>query len=609
MVVVLLGTAVRGEAAGKVRSEWLLDGLGAAQVTLPDVKKPPVLPDNAYFQPFWYTGADKRLAPYHKRVIVHTRKEAVRDMRDALTLPAPASAEFEVGGAGDRKLVFAHLSLREKGKGGVVQAEVSCRAGEKSEVVWSVKETPSAIESLTEWPAEVEMALPDWCERVCYTARMAEGNGEAWGVLASPRVQDSAGVVSGLNYNVLFIVVDALRSDCVGVHRTAFSTVSPRIDELEAQGTTFPSGYANGNTTLLSMNAMLLGTHPRAMGFLTLWWGGKDRRPLFYERKPPYLTRLLHDAGYVTFGATHNHLYFPGYRYGVDPGFDVLQDCGRDGTDHPILTRRALEFMRTNKQSRFLVQVNLIGPHQPYAPPEECLEEAQKTLGDRKGIHDARYVGEVAWVDRHVGQLVDGLKEMGLDDETLVVLTADHGEVMDPIHDCVSARNGHRCLHLHGQSLYEEEINVPIMFTLPGVVKERVAPDLVQHVDIVPTILDLVGLSPDQRMTGRSLAPALLEGKTLEEVPVFSERWLSRAVRVGSHKLIFHTAKDDICPPVAKNVCKEGAWWELYDLSSDPGERKEISGKMKEKAAELKALVEKLRVDLYEKSGGDGPNP
>ena len=382
------------------------------------------------------------------------------------------------------------------------------------------------------------------------------------------------------------------------------------MDALEASGTSFVNGFSNGNTTLLSMNAMLLGTHPRALGFLTLWWSGKDRRRQFYERQPPFLTRVLHINGYRSFGAVHNHLFFPGYKYAVDPGFDVLQDCGRDTTDHPLLTKAAIDFMEANRDRRFLVQVNLIAPHQPYSPPKESLEVAKKASKGRKTIPSDNYLGEVHWADVHVGLLMEALERLGLKHNTLVILTADHGEVMDSKHDCYSERDQHHCLQLHGLTLYDEEINVPMMFSLPGIVLPGFTPpDLVQHVDIVPTVLDLLGIPQPDEMTGRSIVPILTTGISMEEVPVYSERWLARSIRTSQYHLILHTRKDDICPTVAKKVCKSGEWVELYDVIEDPLERNEISKDHPDVVEKLKQLVIDTREFLYQKSGGEGPNP
>jgi len=628
-------------------SQYLLDNLADATIEVDQAMrgKNPVK-DGTNFQPFLHSAAPKNLRDYHRRVLLHDRSDAFRDMREALVLPVPSTASFPVTSTasfpvpsatsfpvkmpgtpasphshasphvevppGSAKpldtLVFSPVVLGERGE---VVASVSCDSS--NAVLWEETIAAAPVAKVVRWPEPRTVALPEGCGRVVMSAKAAGGNaaGGTRIVWESPRIENATPPDRAPKYNVIYIVVDALRSDAVGVHRTAFPSVSPEIDMLEKSGTTFPNGYSNGNTTLLSMNAMLLGAHPRAMGFLTLWWGGQDRRPFFYERRPTFLTRTLHRAGYYTYGAVHNHLFFPGYIYGVDPGFDALQDCGRDTTDHTILTDRAIEFMRANSDRRFMLELNLLGPHQPYAPPKEYLEQVKQIVGKRKDLlHDVRYLGEVAWVDLHVGRLMAALDELGLRGETLVILTADHGEVMDNKHSCFSQREQHACLHLHGLTLYEEEINVPMMFSLPGVVKAgQVAQDFAQHVDLVPTILDLVGVTPDPRLTGRSLKPVLLGSGTLPEAPVYSEKWLARAFRKGNYKIIHHSSKDDICPPAASKVCKGGDWYEMYDLSADPHERSEMSRSQGSLARDLVKEMLKFKADLQARGTASDPSP
>ena len=611
LILTLFLAAAPARAEEIYLTRYLVDRLDEAVIEAKGPGKP-LLPSDRYFQPYYHSTAREEVRKYHARVIVHEKEDGIKDMRDALALPVPAAATFALNEGSGRFLLFSPLPLDLKRNSRNVIATVVCLDRDRERILWQDEARALTPSRVPRWPEPVRVHLPDWCNVVRFSAEAGrdEKVGKLWLAWGRPRIEYPAPTLEHARFNVLFIVVDALRSDVVGAHRTAFPSVSPAMDELEASGTTFPNGFANGNTTLLSMNTMLLGTHPRALGFLTLRWAGTDRRPWFYGLKPPFLTLLLHRAGYVAYGATHNHLYFPGYQYGLDPGFDVLQDCSRDTRDHPILTERAIRFMEEHRNSRFLAQVNLIGPHQPYTPPPECLEQVEAALGDLKVMHDRRYLGEVCWVDKHVRRLVEALERLGLRESTLVVLTADHGEVMDPLHDCFSARDSRRCRYLHGLTLFDEEINVPIMFSLPGTIKTgQVAPDVAQHVDIVPSVLDLLGLPRDDRMTGRSLAPVLTEGRRLEDVPVYAERWVSRTVRTPRYKLIFHTRKDDVCPKVAADVCKSSHWVELYDVENDPEERNELSMKLPEVVKEMEEKLDAMRRLFYEKSGGDGPYP
>jgi len=614
----------------RVRTVHLLDRLARATLDIPGgLKKASVPADGKHYQPYWFSAAHADQKKFHRRVILNYPDEALRDMREALVVPVGTRVVFPVDGSDGDTLAAVHLVAHSGGKARSVTWRYSCAGGGESAEIGVLETESAGLDKVRQWPEETGFQIPAWCRELTVEtyltaagkSRTAGGPvgagkpgaaGDARGLHAvwqDPRLQRPFAAIENSGYNVLMIVVDALRSDVVGVHNTEFPSVSPVIDALEKTGTTFPQGFANGNTTLLSMNTILLGAHPRAMGFLTLYWAGQDRRPNFYEARPTYVTRILHEAGYVTFGATHNHLYFPGYKFGADPAFDVLQDSGRESTDHPILVRRALEFMVANRNRRFFAQVNLIAPHQPYAPPKECADFVKSVLGDRRPLVDLRYLGEVCWVDRHVDLLLKGLADLSLDRETIIVLTADHGEVMDIAHDCYSARDQHRSFHLHGVTLYDEELNVPILFSLPGLIKGQVSDVVAEHVDIVPTLLDLVGLPVDPRMTGRSLRPFLVEGTSLPEDGAYAERWTTRTYREGGFKMLLHTAKDDICPTVASKVCRDGEWLELYHVAQDPRERHEVSRQHPDKVKEFREKIRHWRQFLWEKGGKVGPNP
>ncbi|MBM4352752.1 MAG: sulfatase [Deltaproteobacteria bacterium] len=608
------------EAETRLRTTHLLDRLARARLDIPGgIGKASVPQDGKHLQPYWFSQGLEEQKKFHRRVILNFPDEALRDMREALVIPLGSRVTLPVDDSGGGTLAAVHLVAHSGGKARKATWRYVCHGAGKESEIGTLDAESVGLGQVRTWPAETRFELPSWCLQLQVDVQAA-GDGPAgmekpgsgkglYAVWQDPRLERPFAAVENRGYNVLFIVVDALRSDVVGVHNTEFPSISPAIDALEKSGTTFPQGFANGNTTLLSMNTLLLGAHPRAMGFLTLYWAGQDRRPNFYQARPTYITRILHEAGYVTFGATHNHLYFPGYKFGADPAFDVLQDSGRESTDHPLLVRRALEFMEAHKNHRFLVQVNLIAPHQPYAPPQESLEHVKTTLGKSKPLADIRYLGEVNWVDRHIDLLVRGLADLGLDEETVVLLTSDHGEVMDIAHDCYSVRDQHRSFHLHGVTLYDEELNVPIMFSLPGLIRPQVSDVVAEHVDIVPTLLDLLGLPVDPRMTGRSLKPVLVDGIPLPDDGAFAERWTTRTYREGGYKLLLHTAKDDICPTVASKVCKEGEWVELYHVAKDPRERHEISRQMPDKVKELREKIKHWRQTLWEKGGKVGPNP
>jgi len=582
---------------------WVLDHLADATFTPPLPDEYQGLTSKRAVQEMWYGDAEGRRHPWRRRLVIQEKKRALRDMRDALILPGGTTATLPLPRCDGGRLVFSVAAFHKRRD----SKNLGITLKDGLEVLWKADLEVRNISRHETWPADVVVPLAaTGGDLTLAVGRYPKQGYVAW---ANPRLEcpAKAGPV-----NVIYIVVDALRSDVVGTNRRwEGPSISPHIDRLDAAGATFPAGFSNGNTTLLSMNTMLFGAHPRALGFLMTYWNKVDRRPLFYAMRPPYLTRLLRDHGYMTHGATHDHLYFPAYKWGVDPGFEVLQDSGRDPEDATILTDLSIAFMEAHHDRPFLLELNLLAPHQPYKPPKEVLEEVTETL---KGVKDlpapVAYLAEVAWADRHVGKLMEALTRLGLRKKTLVILTADHGEVFDRAHACRDWVSGKSCHQSHGLTWYDEEINVPVMVSLPGVIPAAVREDIAQHVDLPPTILDLLGLPIPAAMTGRSLLPALKGGPRLPDVPVYSESWVSRAWRTRDWKLIHHTRKDTICPTVAKKVCRrDGRWFELFDLRADPRERKDVSREHPDVVKDLAKKIEAFRMELYKKSGGEGPNP
>ncbi len=594
------------EAPTFTTRHWVLDHLTEAGFTpaLPDQYRGPQ--SKKRVQEMWYGDSAGRRHPWRRRVVTREKARALRDMRDALVISAGTTATFPLRGCSGGRLVFEAIALHKKR--GERPMEVTLHRGEDE--LWRRTLTGRHVDRIQSWPETTTLPMGVGDAPLILTTGGEPGRDFlAW---ANPRLECPVPATGAQSLNVIYIVVDALRSDVVGQNRRwEGPSISPNIDRLEASGATFPLGFSNGNTTLLSMNTMLFGAHPRALGFLVTYWNKVDRRPLFYERRPPYLTRLLRGHGYMTWGATHDHLYFPAYKWGVDPGFDGLQDCGRDPEDATILTDVSIRFMEAHRERPFLLELNLLAPHQPYKAPEEVLAQVSETL---KGIKDlpapVTYLAEVAWADRHVGKIIDALDRLGLRGNTMVILTADHGEVFDRAHACRDRVSSKTCHQSHGLTWYDEEINVPIIISLPGTVKPGVRTDIAQHVDLPPTVLALLGHPVPEIMTGRSLAPSLTEMVSLPDVPVYTESWVSRAWRTRDWKLIHHTRKDTICPTVAKKICRDGArWFELFDLSADPRERKDVSRKHPKIVEDLAKKIEAFRMELYERSGGEGPNP
>jgi arylsulfatase A-like enzyme len=193
------------------------------------------------------------------------------------------------------------------------------------------------------------------------------------------------------------------------------------------------------------------------------------------------------------------------------------------------------------------------------------------------------YIGEVRYIDNKIGELMAKIESLGLKDNTFVIITSDHGEEFWE-HEGI----------LHGGTLYQEVMNVPLIMRLPGVIPERSRLEpLVRLIDVMPTILAVQGIPFEKHIQGKDLMPVILGGET-EDRESFSESLLyfgeKKAFFDGRYKMI-HTL----------NTGKK----ELYDLESDPKEKEnlfysepEIAARMELKLMEWVSASKKLGKEI-----------
>ncbi len=349
---------------------------------------------------------------------------------------------------------------------------------------------------------------------------------------------------SAVRPNVLLITIDTLRADRVGVLGSPRG-LTPNIDRFAADAVVFERAYAHTVTTLPSHVNILLGTTPPSHGV-------HDNANFVVPPDPPTLATHLKAAGYVT-GA-----FVGGFpldaRFGLGRGFDVYDDDlrarekepgiepGRERRAKAVLDR-ARAWLDGAKPPWFL-WVHFYDPHDPYSPPEPFLSRFAKE----------RYDGEIAYTDDVLGGLLDSLRDPGAAGRTLVVLTGDHGESLGD--------HGERT---HGFFAYEPALRIPLIIRVPagpGKPGRRVAAT-VSHVDIFPTVCEVLGLRPPAGLQGRSLK-AILDGGRMDGRPVYFES-LSPALNLGWAPItgFLSEGRKFIESPVP----------ELYDLARDPVER------------------------------------
>jgi arylsulfatase A-like enzyme len=383
----------------------------------------------------------------------------------------------------------------------------------------------------------------------------------------------------------ILILLDTLRADRLGAYGYERPT-SPALDALAERGVLFEQAVSYTSWTLPSVAAMLSGQYPSRRDF------DKDLKRSLVEH--------LQAAGLRTAAFTDGG--FLSRFYGFDRGFESYRD---QSSDHRLGLRAPLQelvvggiettfpaaevWLRENADSRFFLLVHTLEVHVPYLRrvfakdlPRGVLNptldvedvvrinQGELTLGETEYAYlGALYDGGVLTADGYVGRLLSLLEELGIDDSTLVVVTSDHGEDLEGRFPRFAADHGH--------SLFDELLRVPLVVYDPTreFPVKRVRHQ-VRTVDVLPTILDLLGVPGEPEADGRSLVP-LMTGAERGDRAAFAHLKLHGpervAVRFGGFKLIRQVPPEDADAPGAGGPPRMA----LYDLRRDPGERRNVA--------------------------------
>ena len=361
---------------------------------------------------------------------------------------------------------------------------------------------------------------------------------------------------------IVVISIDTLRAD----HLPAYGYTkvkTPAIDALAADGVVFERAYSHAPQTLPAHASLLSGRLPFEHGV-------RDNIGFTVKDNERLLPQLLRERGYSTAGIVSAFVLRKDT--GIGRGFDFfdaempsaaldtsISQVQRDGMRSEAIAERWLDQMGSSRSFLFL---HLYEPHKPYAPPAKYAEYAP-------------YDGEVAYSDEIVGKLIRYLKSHQLYDRSTIVLLSDHGEGL-----------GDHGEQEHGLFVYEEALHVPLIIKQESNAGagRRVA-DLVQHIDLVPTILDLVKAPAPGNLRGRSLK-SLLDGTgRLPETAVYSEALYAR-YHFGWSEL---TALTD-----ARYRYIKAPNDELYDLRNDPHERENLASQRAPARQALRGALDRL---------------
>jgi choline-sulfatase len=339
--------------------------------------------------------------------------------------------------------------------------------------------------------------------------------------------------------NVLVVSLDGLRPDRMGAYGAAQSR-SPRIDALLArEGTLFTHAYTAAPDGPAASMSLLTGLEPCLHGV-----SAPDASPIPGVRS---LAELLSDAGWVTGGFTDGGHVLGSAAFAR--GFAVWNDEQNGGAEPPFAAVR--RWVRGSGASPWFAFLHTVRLHVPDSPPRGELESP-----DAERAPAARYDAAVRDVDERLGELLADLRDAGTLDETLVILTAGHGEQL-----------GEHGLWGHGSSLYDTLLHVPLVIRGPsvGVETGKAIDWYVTLVDVVPTVLELLGLPPLPRQSGVSLVPLLHGGAPAPRL-LFAEDgrggFAARQIVSTRFKIIGHRDAQD---------------FRIFHLVKDPDERVDLA--------------------------------
>ena len=396
-------------------------------------------------------------------------------------------------------------------------------------------------------------------------------------------------------------MVDALRADRLGVAGYP-RPLTPHLDRLAAEGVWFADAYSAATWTKPSIATLMTSLYPSEHGLVRL--GGADPTGRFVTEKLPRASTTLaerfRDAGYQTMAVVNQvHLQ---KKLGFAQGFDrfewrraktaldfneIFDDLLAERDERPLFAWIHYLDVHWPYNSRLADEVDLgLGPAMlEHEPPQglEWVNAWQEEHFDEaaRAALEVRYDHEVAYVDAAIGELVEALRAGGRWRDTIVVVTADHGESF----------GAHGPL-MHGHLPYEEELRVPLVLRLPDRPGRPVGAraTLVGLVDLTPTLLELAGVAitpPAPR--GRSLVP-LIDGADEAVRPVFAQTGGAWSVRLGPFKLL----------------ALESGGYELYDLAADPGELHDLAAEGCDPRCEtLASTLRAFRATLAAPAGED----
>jgi arylsulfatase len=398
-------------------------------------------------------------------------------------------------------------------------------------------------------------------------------------------------------WNLLMVTNDQHRADCLGCYGNPVIR-TPRTDALASEGVRFGSHFVHAPQCVPSRASLHTGRYPHvtrvpsnayvlpdsedtlakvlnASGYATACVGEMPFAPRAYTGG--FQQVLASNKQYDQFLAAQN-LHSPK----TEGPFQAQPVPWTDDLDETaFFASHARDFLKAHRDNPFFLHINFRRPHHPFNPPApfdkmylgakfpashvRAGEMANKPPQQQAALENsvgfdlrtmsaadldrvkAYYYGMISENDKYIGTVLDELKAQGLDDHTVVVFNADHGEML-----------GDHGLLFKGSYMYDGVTQTPLIVRAPGKIPSNTVVDsLVEEIDVMPTLLDLLGIAPPLGVQGKSLVPLTRNPKARHKDAVFSEFPTIRMARTREWKLVHY------------NKAKYG---ELYHLTEDPYE-------------------------------------
>lgn len=434
--------------------------------------------------------------------------------------------------------------------------------------------------------------------------------------------------------NVILIIVDALRARNLSCYGHTKKT-SPNIDKLASEGVLFENAYSCINTTDPSLLTMYTGKFPKSHGVVRHAAMMKEEDLKKIESQI-FLAELLKKEGFSTLaidwlGRWHKRGF--DYYSGVESSSPLtklrkfvfnkkkyitclptpiysflLRMVPEKFEDAKSVTKKAISTIRDHKEKNFFLFVHYWDTHSPFGPPknkgvryngpvldkiknDKRREYVKHLIEDSGGLEELldKYDNAISTVDKEIGRMISMLENLDILDNTLIIITADHGESLQE-HNIFFDHHG----------LYDESIHVPLIFVHPSLLKGKRITGFVQHIDLLPTILDHLDIDTELEFDGKSLMPLIFDDNLELHSYVFAEEahvQRKYAIRNGKFKyIVSDSEKGAIC-----RYCGtiHGDFEELYDLEKDPSESNNI---VKDSPDIVKDFNEKLK-EIRERGG------